>query len=584
MPKKINIKKILIIAFVLLVLVLAVRAIIQNAIDRANMENRVYTSMSDFTSIKDIAEYMGCKYIKVEEATSDYFDIDIYLVFKYQLYTDDISNEDYYYRMIALMLEFVNYKNIRLIDNEKNIVIAVQADQNTQEITNLLINGEVDYFGTQETLKSIKNYQIFDVAEIKIQAKELEELIDNKWVTKQVNFGTKDSTFNNYDIYFDEGIEVKTVNKKVFNIIFTEKYEKEVVNGIKVNTSFDEIKNILGTPSFSHENYVEDRQKDIGYIGYKGKNIYIFFSENEISIYRVAEPNTSTGLADAIKIFNNDAELRRFISSITDMWPDYDMYIYDEDNVTLKYSLRGIKIAFTPSEAGVYVYSNYNGYIADDVTIEDITKNAELIPRNVNMKIDKDLVDIYEESRIMIYNDTYGNAKMGMPDYYTSEFNVDVAQDVITFISKKRNYPNHTINKKVNTFIIVSDTEFVFDDEEGIVYKYNAATQELSDLSKDTNILTINKNKFMYVKGRGLYLYNIETKKLQQVLTFEKELTGIYNYDNIFLIIGIKNTGIYKYNTQTNQLEALTEGQGEYIINTIFENKVFYDDTLVIIK
>lgn len=584
MPKRRDIKKILLIALILLIVILGVRELVQSAIDRANMENKTYTSMSDFTSVKEIAEYMGCKYIKEEKSTSDAFDIDIYLKFKYPLYTDEVSNEDYYYRMIALMLGYLDYQNIRLIDIENDIVIAVQADRNSQEITNLLINGQMDYFGTQETLKSIKNYQTFDVAEIEVQAQELQELLKNNWITKQVDFGTKESTFDDYDIYFDEGIEVKTINRKVFNIIFTEKYEKEVINGIKVNTSFEEIKQILGTPTFSHENYIDYKQKDIGYIGYKGKDIYVFFSENEISIYRVENANTSTGLADAISNFNNDGELRRFISSITDMWPDYDMYGYDDNNVMLKYSLRGIKIAFTPSEAGVYVYNNYNGYIADDVTIEDITKNAELVPHNVNMQIDKDLVDLYEENRIMIYNDTYGNATMGPSDYYTSEYKIYLGQNGISFISKYRNFPNHVVEKKINTFIIISDTEFVFDDEEGKVYKYNAETRELSDLSEDTNILTINNNKFMYVKGTGLYLYNLETKTLQQVLTFANELTGLYNYDNISLIIGIKNTGIYRYNTETNELIPLTEGQAEYKINTIFEDKVFYDDTLVIVK
>ncbi len=584
MPKKRDLKKILLVSVILLIAILAVRDVIKNAIDKANMENKTYTSMSDFTSIKEIAEYMGCTYIKEQEATSDAFDIDIYLKFKYPLYTDEVSNEEYYYRMIALMLGYVNYQNIRLIDTENDIVIAVQADRNTQEITNLLINGQMDYFGTQETLKSIKNYQILDIAEIEVQAKELKELIKNKWVTNQVDFGTKESTFDNYDIYFDEGIEVKTINKKVFNIIFTEKYEKEVINGIKVNTPFEEIKQKLGTPTFSHENYIEQRQKDIGYIGYKGKEIYVFFSENEISIYRVEEANTETGLADAIRIFNNDGELRRFISSITDMWPDYDMYGYDDNNVMLKYSLRGIKIAFTPSEAGVYVYNNYNGFIADDVTIEDITKNTELLPHNVNMKTDKDLVDMYEENRIMIYNNTYGNAKMEAPDYYTSEFSIELGVDGISFVSIKRDYPNHTLKEKVNTFVIVSDSEFVFDNEEGKVYKYNAATRELSDLSEDTNILTINNKKFMYVKEKGLYLYNLETKTLQQILEFSNELTGIYNYDNISLIIGIKNTGIYRFNTVTNELIPLTEGQAEYKINVINEDKIFYDDTLILVK
>ena len=251
MPKKKNIKKILIISLILLVTVISVRNLVIEAIERANMETKVYTSVSDFKSIKEIAEYMGCTYIKQVKSSSDLFDTDIYLKFKYELYTDEVSNEEYYYRMIALMLGYLNYESIRLIDQENDIVIAIQADSQKQEITNLLINGKSNYFANQETLKSIEQYQTFDIVEIEVQSEEITNLIKNNWTTKQIDFGTKESTYNGYDIYFDEGIEIKTINKKVFNIVFTEKYQNEVVNGIKVNTSFEDIKSILGTPTFN---------------------------------------------------------------------------------------------------------------------------------------------------------------------------------------------------------------------------------------------------------------------------------------------------------------------------------------------
>lgn len=584
MQKKKNIKKILIISLILLVTIISVRNLILQARERANMETKVYTSVSDFKNIKEIVEYMGCTYIKQGKSTSELFDTDIYLKFKYALYTDEVSNEEYYYRMIALMLGFLNYESIRLIDQENDIVIAIQADNQKQEITNLLINGKSNYFANQETLKSIELYQTFDIAEIKIQAKEITDLIKNNWAIKEIEVGTKESSYNGYDIYFDEGIEVKTINKKVFNIIFTEKYENEVVNGIKVNTSFEEIKNILGNPTFNHENYIDNKQKDIGYIGYKGKDIYIFFSENEISVYRVEPANITTGLADAIKSFNINADLRTFVSQITDMWPDYDSYGYNEDYVSLKYSLRGIKISFTPSEAGVYVYNNYNGYIADETTIEKVIKNTELLPKNVNLQVDQDMVDLYESNRIMQYNNNYGNIFMGKPDYTTSKFTVNIGSGQINFISTNRATPNSIINKQTNTFLVYSETEFIFDDDSGKIYKYDAQTRNLYDLSTDSSILTVNNQKFMALKGSGIYTYGLENHMLQQILKFENEVTGMYDYDGISIIIGIKNMGIYRYNTQTQELSALVEGNAEFKITAIHEDKIFYDETLTIVK
>ena len=584
MPKKRNIKKILIITLILLVAIIVVRDLIVDAIERANIENKVYTSVTDFRSIKEIAEYMGCTYIKEEKSTSEEYDLDIYLKFKYALYTDEVSNEEYYYRMIALMLGYLDYQNIRLVDQANDIVIVVQADSEKQEITKLLINGQIDYFGTQETLKSIKDYQILDAVELEIQAEEVKNLIAQNWVAKEVEFGTKESNFENYDIYFDEGIEVKTINKKVFNIIFTEKYNKEIVNGIKVNTPFEEIKQILGTPTFSNENYIETTQKDIGYIGYKGLDIYVFFSENEISVYRVEEPNTSTGLADAIANFQSETQLRSFVSTITDMWPDYDYYGYDEENVELKYSLRGIRISFNSSEAGVFVYNNYNGYIADGVTIEEIVQDTKVLPSTVKLKIEEDLVNIYEQNRITTYNNNYGNTFMGQPHRTTSEFKINFTTDAIKFLSTNRTYPNSTLDMTSRTFINYSDTEFIIANSEGQVHKYNAATLELSDLSEDTSILTVNNQKFLYLKGSGIYAYNIETNNLHQMLEFQNELTGLYDYDGTSLIIGIKNMGIYRFNTTTNELITLAQGEAEFKITTIYEDKVFYDDTLTLVK
>lgn len=584
MPKKKNVKKILIIVVILFALILGVRELALNAIERAKLENKTYTSISDFTSVKEIAKYMGCTYIKEEPSTGEKYDIDIYLKFKYPLYTDEVSNEDYYYKMIALMLEYLNYQNIRLIDQENDIVIAVECDKEKKEIENLLINGEDNYFGTQENLKQIQKYQQLNVSELEIQAQEIKDLISSNWITSQVNFGTKESTFNNYDIYFDEGVEVKTISKKVFNIVFTEKYSNPVVNGIKVNTSFDEIKNILGEPTFNHSNYIKNKQKDIGYIGYKGKDIYVFFSENEISIYRVETIDTSTGLADAIANFNNNAETRSFISAITDMWPDYDLYGYDDDNLMLKYTLRGIKIAFTPSEGGVYVYNNYNGYIADGVTIENIIKNANSIPQNVNIQLDKNLVDLYEEDRVKDYNNYYGNSFVETPDYTTSEFKIYKIDDQITFLSYNRKYPNSIIKQKINIFIPYSDTEFIYIDEKNQTYKYDATTITSQNLQEDTQMLTVNNKKIFALKGTGIYLYDINNQTLGQILQFQNEVTGIYAYNEKSIIIGIKNMGIYKYDTETNELTTLVEGQAEYNITTIYEDKVFYDDTLTLVK
>lgn len=507
MPKKRNVKKILLIVIILFIAILAVREIIVKAIERDNAEEKTYTQISDFTSVKEIAEYMGCTYIKEEESTGDKYDIDIYLKFKYPLYTEDVSNEDYYYNMIALIVGYLNYQNIRLIDQENDVVIAITCDKAEEQLEELLINGDTNYFGTQESLKSIEKYQVFDMVEIEVQSQELKELISKGWVTDEVDFGTKETEFDDYDIFFDEGIEVKTINKKVFNIIFTEKYEKEVVNGIKVNTSFEEIKKTLGTPTFNHSNYVENREKEIGYIGYKGKDIYIFFSENEISIYRIENADTTTNLADAIETFNQDGNTLEFVSTITDMWTDYEEYVYSDDFVELKYPLKGVEIKFNiDKQNGVIIYNNYNGYISKENTIQEIVKNVNLLPQNIYLELEEDAVDNEEKERKNQYNIRYGNIIIGEPDIITEEFNVIIkeqkAQEItLIFISKNRKYANFEKNIKTSNLWKYNETQFIYSVTNKGIYLFDLTTRENKVLIEGDNqyiIKNIENNQILY--------------------------------------------------------------------------------------
>ena len=61
-------------------------------------------------------------------------------------------------------------------------------------------------------------------------------------------------------------------------MVFTEKYPNTVVGNIRPGESVSSVKLKLGDPSF------ED--KDLGVIGYKAKDFYVFFNGKEISIYR----------------------------------------------------------------------------------------------------------------------------------------------------------------------------------------------------------------------------------------------------------------------------------------------------------
>lgn len=493
MPKKRNVKKILIISAILFILILVVRELVIDAIERANREDKVYTTISDFTSIKEIAEYMGCTYIKEEESTGEKYDIDVYLKFKYPLYTEEVSNQEYYYRIIALVSTYYGYQNIRLIDQENDIVIAVTCNKEEQKIENLLINGEENYFGKTDTENLLENYENFQVVSMQPEATILKELIERDWNEKSVNFGTQESTYNGYKIYFDEGIETKIVGGKVFHLVFTNKYTENIINGINVNTDEQTIRTILGEPELQIQN--------LNIIGYKGENFYIFFhlNEKEVSIYR-RQNTTEEEKEKIIRMLvqlSVDGNAMVFASDMTDMWSDYDKFEYTDGYIRLQYTLRGLAFEVNITENnGLILYQNYNGSLIMDL------KNGEEIPYIYIS--DTDLIYEYEQSYAITENTMQRLSELQL-DQGIVDKSKDSSKFFITNISENSSYKqlriisidgshyNFDFETRVNSYLWLDDYNFAYSITNQGIYRYNI-------LNKETQIILEGQDVFNLVE------------------------------------------------------------------------------------
>lgn len=493
MPKKRNVKKILIISAILFILILVVRELVIDAIERANREDKVYTTISDFTSIKEIAEYMGCTYIKEEESTGEKYDIDVYLKFKYPLYTEEVSNQEYYYRIIALVSTYYGYQNIRLIDQENDIVIAVTCNKEEQKIENLLINGEENYFGKTDTENLLENYENFQVVSMQPEATILKELIERDWNEKSVNFGTQESTYNGYKIYFDEGIETKIVGGKVFHLVFTNKYTENIINGINVNTDEQTIRTILGEPELQIQN--------LNIIGYKGENFYIFFhlNEKEVSIYR-RQNTTEEEKEKIIRMLvqlSVDGNAMVFASDMTDMWSDYDKFEYTDGYIRLQYTLRGLAFEVNVTENnGLILYQNYNGSLIMDL------KNGEEIP--YIYLSDTDLIYEYEQSYAITENTMQRLSELQL-DQGIVDKSKDSSKFFITNISENSSYKqlriisidgshyNFDFETRVNSYLWLDDYNFAYSITNQGIYRYNI-------LNKETQIILEGQDVFNLVE------------------------------------------------------------------------------------
>lgn len=359
-------KKILIILIVLLVVLVSI-LLLRSLLEKKQEENKTYSTIEDFKTPKDVVNYLGGEFIKQEESKAEGFEADIYIKFKVDLYTDKTSNEEYYNKMMDMISYSLNYNSFRLIDDSREMLIAVICDSKKGRIKRKYINGDSNYFGNAESQKNLQQMKETKTTALEIQSKELIELLNNNWKAAAINFGEKTGEFNKYDIYEQEGIQVRTVYKKVFNIVFKENYKNPVINGITTNMTEEQIKQILGEPTIKSE--------DMQIFGYKGNDIYVFFSYGDISIYRV-DKYDSIEFAKLVEDYINKSDVKSFVSGITDIWPDYDQYYYDDDFVNLVYTLKGIKIQFNVTKNhGVIVHNNYEGQIIEGMTTQNINTN-----------------------------------------------------------------------------------------------------------------------------------------------------------------------------------------------------------------
>ena len=76
----------------------------------------------------------------------------------------------------------------------------------------------------------MKKYVEIKTTDFEITSGVIEECIRNNW--NELNLGRRDSIFNEYYIYFDEGIKVKTINNKIYNVVFDKNYKGNVINSL----------------------------------------------------------------------------------------------------------------------------------------------------------------------------------------------------------------------------------------------------------------------------------------------------------------------------------------------------------------
>lgn len=454
-------------------------------------QNKPINSKEEAKSLQSIVEFCECKFISSKESEEKGYSLDIYLEFKYSPYEDGKSKQPYYDVTIEGISEFLKYRNIRLIDKSRNLVIRV--DTKTNSISKKYFNDieESEYFSKLLSENTLENKKELKETKFDITS-ELQTLINNNWSTKNINFGEKTSTFKDYDIYFENGYRVRNINGRLFNIVFTNKFEKEVISNIKVGDSFEKVKKELGN------NYIEQS----GILEYMGKDLYVCFTANEISVYpRISYDYTQ--FEKLLEEYNNNKDFNSFMNKLTSLWPDYSYYKYDTDYCYIMYPLKGVRIYNSSQKTdGIQLYQEYNGSLKDE------HKDYYQVYYNTN----ESLILKAEQDRMMQKCETIANDGEFVSEKYSykTQRNKDgKLYDIIIFSIDGEN-PDSELNKDiyVDKILWYDDDNLIYSIEKKGIYMYNATTRKIKTIVTGTNDFNITNfdhvNKILTYDGKDV--------------------------------------------------------------------------------
>lgn len=453
---------ILVIVVIILLILLAILGFAQTYKNQNDIANS--DSVIDGKSISSIINDLGSLFIDARVSEEDGFSRDIYLKFKYDLYEDGKSQKIMYENLIR-HISYSYKESIRLIDESRDIIIRIVYDKQNDEFY-YTINGEENYFENHDSQNTINSKLNVEETKLTVESNVLKSLIGDNFTSSENIYGSKESIYDNYDIYFDEGIEVRNISKNAFNIIFTNNYKENVVNNIKVGTSLNKVESILGEPTYKENNV----------IGYKNDKFYIFFSKDEISVYPIKKYDYSDFEEYLNEYISSNIDVKEFINKLTYLWDDYSELNYDSEYVDLFYPNQGIELSLNASNPNrIYIYGNY----------QDLSNVSELIKNNkIKGKLDKDSIFEFEIQRLRRIISILGTEHLDNEEYVGESklFIETVNNNKVAFYSRDGEYPNCTLVDVVNSYFWLSDSIFVYSVKNNGIYYYNLKTREKSEI------------------------------------------------------------------------------------------------------
>lgn len=506
--KKIDKKKVIIFASIILLFLITIAIITtrktkesQQSLEQEIERVRQYSNINEFKNIEEVALYLDCKFIKQEDSNQEGINYNIYMELPIKIEDGQTTNQNFVQNLIQYSSYALGYKNFIIIDESSGTNIVVYCNEEQQLVQKYYINEVENYFEVQKNKQNIENFETVNSIEVQVTSAELQQIISNNWQANKLSIGTAESFYRDYDIYFDEGFQIRKVNGKVFNIVFTDKYSSSVINNLTTKSTTEEIEKTLGKSQFESGSLK----------GYKCKNLYVFFYEGQISIYRIEEYETDKIAEAAEKFISEKISKEEFVSEVKNIWKDYDIYEYASNSVKLQYTLKGMCIKFdSTTEKGIIIYNNYSGKIYGNTTLQQIINTKENLPSSVFIN-NSDLVFEAEKTRVNTLDNTSSQnnyISSVIPNIsskfkiYKSALNSDKTLYNVRFISINNEFPNSELREAISEAIWYDDYNFVYSVKSRGIYVYNVRTRTYSSL------VTGKENYDIYTIENGVLYYD----------------------------------------------------------------------------
>lgn len=458
-----------------------------------------YTSIQEFKSMEEVALYLNCTFIKQEEVQNSNINYNVYMKLPSEVCENKANNRTFFENLIQYSAHALDYKNFCIIDEKNNTKVLVECNNDAKTVSAYSIDGTVNYFEKQQNIENMNNLKKIDPINIEITSNQLKQIISNNWSTSNISLGSQESTYRNYDVYFDEGYQIRKVDGKVFNMVFTSKYSGNVVSGLNVSSSKDEIMKALGEPQFENGDL----------IGYKGNDVYVFFTGSQISIYR-NEKYEKNEITSIIEKYKSNMDSKAFIEELKSVWKDYDVFTYNQNTEKLQYTLKGIVVKFdSSSQKGLVIYNNYEGNVIENLTIANMVEAEQILPDFIFFE-NSDLVFKAEQERVNTLDDTTANNNYKSQivlntsnsfKTYKTKLSNDSEFYKVRFISINEQYPNSELREVISYGVWADDNNFIYSVKNRGIYAYNAQTRTYKTIKTGTDefkIIGLENNTLFY--------------------------------------------------------------------------------------